>query len=108
MHEIPYSISEEAFLLSCVQEVIKVWSINGQAYMSISMKDGHAVVNLGFQLGYPKHAHVPSQQQVQPQFSKYKSPARKEKDRARAAAHHAKLQKSVPTSGIVTQMSTST
>ena len=87
MYEIPFSLSEEAFLLSCVQEVIKVWSSHGQANLNLSVKDGHAAVHLGFQLGNPRDAHVLAQQPDQPQY-KYKSPARKEKDRIRATAHH--------------------
>ena len=92
MCDIHYSQSEEAFLLSCVHEVIKVWSSKGQATLNLSVKDGHAAVHLGFQLGDPEQAHAPNQQPAQPQFPKFKSPAKKQKDRARAAEHQRKLQ----------------
>ena len=97
MFEIPFNLSEKAFLLSCVQEVIQVWSSHGQANLNLSVNDGHAVVHLGFQLGNPRdaHAQIPPHQPDLAQSFKYKSPARKEKDRARAAAHQTKLQQSL-------------
>ena len=89
-------MSEEAFLLSCVQEVIKVWSSHGQANLNLSVKDGHAAVHLSFKLGSPREAHVPEPSPEQPQCNKYKCSAKKEKDRIRAAAHQqSKLQQSV-------------
>ena len=97
MYEIPFNQSEEAFLLTCVQEVIKVWSSQGQANLNLSVQDGLAAVHLGFHLGDPRQAHVHVQQPSQPQPHKFKSPAKKEKDRARAAAHQAKLKNSVLT-----------
>ena len=105
MSEIPFSQSEEAFLLSCIHEVIKVWSSQGQASFNLSVKDGHAAVHLGFRLGHPVHAHVPTQKSESPQPYKYKSPSRKEKDRARSAAHHAKLKESIsPTPAMMHQV----
>ena len=70
MCEVPFNQSEEAFLLSCVQEVIQVWSSQGQANLNLSVKDGHAAVHLGFHLGGPRQAHVHVQHPIQPQPQK--------------------------------------
>ena len=86
-----FNQSEEDFLLSCVHEVIKVWSNHGRANLNISVKNGHAVVQLGFQLGEPRQQHVQPQQPAPPQVYKFKSPAKQEKDRARAAAHRSRI-----------------
>ena len=51
----------------------------------------------------PRHAHVPVHHPDQPQIHKYKSPAKKEKNIARAAAHQAKLQKTGSSDALVTE-----
>ena len=91
-----YNQSEEAFLLTCVNEVIKVWSSHGQATLNISIEEGQAALHLGFQLGEPRDPH---QLPVHAQPSRYKSQARRDKDKYRAAAHQDKLrQKLIPDS----------
>jgi hypothetical protein len=83
---IPFNQTEEAFFLSCVGEVIKVWaSKSGQAKLNISEENGMADLQLSFKLGLPGDSHLPSYPNQHP--PKYKTPARKAKDRARAAAH---------------------
>ena len=70
----PFNLSEEAFLLTSIREVIKVWSHHGQANFNLSVKDGKADLQLGFQLGHPGDPHLDKEHQ------RYKSPAKKEKD----------------------------
>ena len=82
---IPFSQTEEAFFLSCVGEVMKVWaSKSGQAKLNISVENGMADLQLAFKLGLPGDPHLPNHPTHNP---RYKTPARKAKDRARAAAH---------------------
>ena len=50
-----FNQTEEDFLLSCVQEVFKVWSSHGKADLNISVNNGQAAVHLDFQLREPKH-----------------------------------------------------
>ena len=87
---ISFSHTEEAFFLSCVDEVRKVGaSKSGQAHLNISVEDGKVDLQLGFKLGLPRDKHLaPSLQEV-PSHSppRYKTPARKAIDKARAAAH---------------------
>ena len=67
---------------------MKVWaSTAGSADMNISVKDGMANLHLDFQLGFPGQAHLPPPPQDFQTTPRYKTPARKAKDRARAAAH---------------------
>ena len=60
---ISYNHTEEAFFLSCVDEVMKVWaSKSGQANLKISVEDGKVDLQLGFKLGLPGDVHLaPSQ-----------------------------------------------
>ena len=92
----PFNLSEEAFLLNSIKEVIKVWSHHGQASFNLSVKDGNTDLRLGFQLGLPGDHHLPANQQRDKEHQqppRYKSPAKKEKDKARAANHQALLVK---------------
>ena len=91
--KIPYNRTEEAFFLSCVDEVMKVWaSKSGQASLKISVEDGKVDLQLGFKLGLQGDAHLtPSQPFPCPIPPRYKTPARKAKDKARAAAHQQQL-----------------
>ena len=86
--QIPFNLTEEAFLLNCTKEVMKVWaSKSGKAKMNIIVNNGSVDLQLDFKLGPPRDPHLPPrphQPQTPPRF---KTPARKEKDRARAAAH---------------------
>ena len=90
-----YNQSEEAFLLTCVNEVIKVWSSHGQATMYISVNEGQAVLHLGFQLGAPRDPHQLNAPVRQSPPRRYKSQAKREKDNSRAAAHQVKLRQTV-------------
>ena len=83
---IPFNQTEEAFFLSCVGEVRKVWaSKSGHANLNISVQNGMAELQLAFKLGLPGDSHLTSY--PTPHHPRYKTPARKAKDRARAAAH---------------------
>jgi hypothetical protein len=89
---IPFNQTEEAFFLNCVGEVMKVWaSKTGQATLNISVEKGMVDLQLGFKLGLPGDHHLPPQQYPSQTPPRYKTPARKTKDRARAAAHQAQL-----------------
>ena len=87
--DISFNQTEEAFFLSCVDEVMKVWASNsGQAKLNISVEDGKVDLQLGFKLGLPGDVHLaPSQPFPSHIPPRYKTPARKSKDKARAAAH---------------------
>ena len=92
-----FNQTEEDFLLSCVQEVFKVWSSHGKADLNISVNNGQAAVHLDFQLGEPNQLHARGQHKYEEAYSlprKYKSPVKKEKDRVRAAEHQRKLKQS--------------
>ena len=67
-------------------------SASGKASFNLSVHDGKANLQLGFQLGLPGDLHLPHQnrQHVSPKF---KGSVRKERDRVRAAEHQAKLRR---------------
>ena len=101
-----FSLTEEAFLLNSLHEIVKIWaSGTGKASFSLDVSDGKANLNLGIQLGHPDDHHpgaqphplFPHDQQdvVHPKPRRHKGPKRREKDRARAAAHQARLQSEV-------------
>ena len=99
-----FHCSEEAFILSSLREVVNVWSRgSGQATFNLSIVDGFADLQLGFRLGHPTDPHLlpdpvhplhlPSDEANYVQSRKRKNgPARREKDRARAASHQARFQ----------------
>ena len=87
---IHFSLSEEAFLLNSLQEVTKVWArASGKANFNLSVQDGQAHLQLGFQLGLPDDYHLPPPPGAF--VPKYKGSVRKERDRQRAAEHQARL-----------------
>ena len=104
--------TEEAFLLSSLNEIVKVWARgSGQAKFDLNICDGVADLSLNFKLGHPSDQHCdpphhPSQQHVQPDSQQQgeelgqdeetfcpvprrKSQARRERNRLRAARHRA-------------------
>ena len=100
-----FSDSEHAFVLRSLEEVVKVWKTgSSQASFSLDVKEGAATLQLSFQLGSPDnlhsehlkqpvahhHHHVCDvNQQTRPTWRRHKGPARRQKDRARAAAYRA-------------------
>ena len=58
--------------------------------MKISVEDGKVDLQLGFKLGLPGDEHLAPSQPISSHSPRYKNPARKAKDKARAAAHHQK------------------
>ena len=53
-----YNYTEEAFLLSSLHEMVKVWaSGSGKARFNLDICDGLAKLQLNFQLGHPSEAH---------------------------------------------------
>ena len=100
-----FSYSEEAFLLASLHEVVKVWSRgSGQASFNLDISDGVADLKLSFKLGLPTEPHcdqsvlheVPLKPhhyfQENVKQKRHKGQVRRDKDRARAAAHQARLQ----------------
>jgi hypothetical protein len=59
--------------------------LGSTAKVNISVENGMADLQLAFKLGMPGDAHLPSYPDNH--SPKYKTPARKAKDRARAPAH---------------------
>ena len=54
-----FSLSEEAFLLRSLKEVVLVWTRgSGQASFNLTVEDGRANLQLGFQLGSPSDSHL--------------------------------------------------
>ena len=65
-----FSHSEEAFLLSSLHEVVKVWaSGNGKASFSLNIENGSAELQLAFKLGHPSEEHVVQHQPPDPPVS---------------------------------------
>ena len=86
---IHFNLSEEAFLLKSLNEVTKVWArASGKASFNLSVNDGQAQLQLGFQLGLPNDYHLPPPRPATP---RYKGSVRKERDRLPAAEHQARL-----------------
>jgi hypothetical protein len=93
-----FSLTEEAFLLRSLREVVNVWaSGSGQATFNLNISNGSADLNLGFQLGLPTESHLnPQHHQHEPVFcpktpmsNRRKSPSQRRRDRLRAAKHQA-------------------
>ena len=117
-HPSPTTINftEEAFLLNSLQEGVKIWGKGiGQASFHLQIDNGTADLQLGFKLGLPSDLHVvpPAPPDPDPQPNQHqrkevddqhiqncgyqqqrrrKGPARRAKDRVRAAQHQACLQ----------------
>ena len=88
-NSIPFSLSEEAFILNSLSEVTKVWArATGKATFNFSVQDGQAHLQLGFQLGMPGDPHLPPHP---PSLPKAKTSFRRERDRLRAAEHQERL-----------------
>ena len=98
-----FNLSEEAFILSSLNEVVRVWARGyGQASFNLNIKDGVADLQLGFQLGHPAdphlhqqsepHHHLPPEHHPNRKKKRRKGPARRESDRVRAEQHRARFQ----------------
>ena len=91
--------TEESFVLSGLKEFVKAWGSGSRAQFNLECQNGCAWMKLAFQLGPPSATHhvlpsTPPPQQHDgrpPHRNKQKGPARHQKDRARAAAHRARL-----------------
>ena len=98
-------MSEEAFLLTSLHEVVKVWTRgSGQASFNLKVKNGEADLQLNFHLGHPNDEHLrhevfepvhpppnhPHEENL-PQQRRKKSANRRQRDRERAAQHQAHL-----------------
>ena len=96
--------TEEAFVLATVKEFVKLWGSGSQAQLNLECQNQSAWVKLACQLGPPaaqhyvphhdpRPPHSPRDQVIQPPRQKrHKGPNRREKDRARAAAHRDRIQ----------------
>ena len=92
-----FNYSEEAFLLSTLKEVTKIWAKGkGQASFHLDISDGCADLQLKFKLGNPCDLHCdvdppqPHPVHEQPRHRRWKGPGRRERDRLRAQEHQAK------------------
>ena len=102
--------TEEAFLLSSLQEVVKVWARGfGEAQFDLKICDGVADLSLNFKLGHPSDQHIePVHQPPDPHHHAHhedfengqethrpphqrqrRGPAQRERNRLRAARHRA-------------------
>ena len=112
MTNMNYNYTEEAFLLSSLQEVVKIWGKGkGSSTFNLKVCDGVAELALSFSLGYPSdlHSSPPPQPDCHPQHvhdypqhpqfpqqkvrhhrRRRKGPAQRERDRLRAEEHHSR------------------
>ena len=62
-----FSLTEEAFLLQSLHEIVKIWARGvGKASFSLDVHDGKANLNLGIQLGHPSEQHYDPGDQPKP------------------------------------------
>ena len=53
-----HNFTEEAFLLTSLQEVVKVWARGtGQASFAVNVENGVAKLDMSFSLGHPSDLH---------------------------------------------------
>ena len=104
-----FNLTEEAFILSSLKEVVKIWSRgSGQATFSLTINDGNADLQLGFRLGQPGDDHLPQEHVNLEQYphhhehpehqghvngghTRKKCPSRQNRDRARAVQHQSRI-----------------
>ena len=124
-HTLAFNFSEEAFVLSNLHEVVKVWARgSGQATFELKVDNGVADLTLGFRLGHPADPHCfpntssplctpqlrPQQhQQSEGQGQQYcrrkKGPKRRERDRLRAELYQQKNKKNIAASAVILPIS---
>ena len=79
-----FGATEEAFVLSSLQEFVKVWSSGCQAHLNLECSNGSAWVKLAFQLGHPADLHHlphhPPQYNHSVRKPRHKGPAGHQKD----------------------------
>ena len=82
---------EETSVLASLKQFVKLWGSGSQATFNLECSNGQAWFHLGARLGHPAYPHFypPNPPPQVPQKRK-KTPARIEKDLARAAEHRAK------------------
>ena len=91
--------TEEAFVLSSLKEFVNIWGSGSRALLNLECQNGSAWVKLTVQLAHPADYHIshpvpqpdPPEVPVYHQRRRHKGPARREKDRQRAAAHRARI-----------------
>ena len=89
-----FTNTEEAFVLSSLNEFVKVWGSGGQSNLNLECRNGFACIKLSFNLGHPTSPHLNSPQYFSPAKQptrRRNGPARKLKNIERAKAHHARL-----------------
>ena len=105
-----FSLTEEAFLLSSLNEVVKVWARGtGQASFDLNISDGVAELKLGFKLGHPSEphchppapAHQPQEELHQHHRRRQKAAGRRVRDQQRAQQHQAGLQAAAPAEVVI-------
>ena len=98
-----FNLTEEAFLLSSLTEVVKVWARgSGQASFDLQVDAGVAELKLAFKLGHPAEQHTtpapppthfPYQQEHHHHGRtqrRHKGPVRRERDRERARLYQSR------------------
>ena len=86
-----FTNTEEAFVLSSLNEFVKVWGSGGQSNLNLECRNGFACIKLSFNLGHPTSPHLNSPQYFSPAKQptrRRNGPARKLKNIERAKAHH--------------------
>ena len=91
-----FSNTEESFVLSSLNEFVKVWGSGGQSNLSLECRDGLACIKLSFNLGHPTSPHKKFTQYSNPAPAQHpirrrNGPARQLKNIERAKAHKARL-----------------
>ena len=92
-----FSNTEESFVLSSLNEFVKVWGSGGQSNLNLECRDGLACIKLSFNLGHPTSPHQnypeyfsPAQNPLNP-ARRRNGPARQLKNTERAKAHKARI-----------------
>ena len=86
-----FTNTEEAFVLSSLNEFVKVWGSGGQSNLNLECRNGFACIKLSFNLGHPTSPHLNSPQYFSPAKQptrRRNGPARKLKNIERTKAHH--------------------
>jgi hypothetical protein len=92
-----FTHKKRIFLLNKLDEVIKIWaSGSGQGSFSFTVENGTSSLQYGLQLemqdvGGAEPAHVPHEPVAHGHRRRHRGPARKARDRQRAARHQATL-----------------
>ena len=77
------------FVKSSLAEFISVWSVGGEASLSLNTKDGRLNMSFNLSLGHPGTSFTPSPETSSSAKPRHRGPVEKERGRQRAARHQA-------------------